>query len=157
MRLLQRHVKRPSTPLALDADFFDDCIRALSGPYRDAAMVLDETGRVLYCNPEGAALFGQGTEQLTGRQLSDFVLNSELDPWSPEKNMAYARFAGKRNQWREYCVLDSCGCGSRLEILLDEMTVELHQLMLLWVRRPAQPARVADPAEKLSTRAATQA
>ncbi len=74
-----------------------------------------------------------------------------------EKNMAYARFAGKRNQWREYCVLDSCGCGSRLEILLDEMTVELHQLMLLWVRRPAQPARVADPAEKLSTRAATQA
>ena len=141
MRFLHRIVNKPARRLALEADFFDDCIRAFSGPYRDAAMVLDETGRVLFCNREGAALFGQGTDYLIGRQLSDFVLNSELDPYSPDKNMAYARFAGKREQWREYCVIDHTGHGVRLEMLLDEMTVDLHQLMLLWVRRPGHSAR----------------
>lgn len=141
MQLLHLVVNKPARALALEAGFFDDCIQALSGPYRDAAMVLDETGRILFCNREGAALFGQGTDHITGRQLSDFVLNSELDPYAPDKNIAYARFAGKREQWREYCVLDHAGHGARLEMLLDEMTVDLHQLMLLWVRRPGQPAR----------------
>lgn len=129
---------------ALGADFFADCIRAFAGPQRDAALVLDERGKVLYCNPEGASIFGHAPDQLVGRPLSNFVLNSELNAWSPAGNLAYAKFAGKRNQWREYCVLDAHGRGARVEMLLDTMVVELQPLLLLWLRRPGQVRRTIE-------------
>ena len=91
---------------------------------------------MLFCNREGALIFGHAPDALHGRDISDFVLNLNLNAWSPGQNLAYARFAGTRNHWREYCVLDAEGHGSRVEMLIDLMMVELRPVLLVWLRRP---------------------
>ena len=138
MKFMRRAVAdRPVQRIAeLGNDFYADCVQAFAGPQRDAALVLDERGKVLYCNRAGASIFGHAPDTLHGRDISDFVLNLNLNAWSPGQNLAYARFAGTRNHWREYCVLDAEGHGSRVEMLLDLMMVELRPLLLVWLRRP---------------------
>ncbi|MFY9327343.1 MAG: PAS domain-containing protein [Georgfuchsia sp.] len=120
--------------------FYHDCLRALGGRTADAAMVLDDCGQVLYCNGEGAKILDSTPDTVAGKHIGEFVLNMRLNAWTPGSNVAYATFTGRRNQWREYCVLDSNGRGFPVELLLDVLVVNLRYLILLWVRKPARQA-----------------
>jgi PAS domain-containing protein len=125
--------------------FYHDCLKALGGAGEDAAMVLDDRGHVLFCNGEGATVFNSTPDNLAGKHLSEFVLNIRLNAWTPGSNVAYATFTGRRNQWREYCVLDPTGQGFPVELLLDVLVVNLRYLILLWVRTPARRAGSREP------------
>lgn len=126
--------------------FFQDCLAALGGAKEDAAMVLNDRGEVLFCNSKGATIFNSPPDRLTGKHLSDFVLNMRLNVWTPGSNVAYAAYTGRRNQWREYCALDPSGRGLPVELLLDVLVVNLRYLILLWARAPAQRAAFQGPA-----------
>lgn len=138
------------TETQLSDQFYHDCLAALGGAGQDAAMVLDDRGQVLFCNDKGATLFNRAPDKVEGKHLSEFVLNIRLNAWTPGSNVAYATFTGRRNQWREYCVLDSTGQGFSVELLLDVLVVNLRYLILLWVRTPARRAGSKElPASRL--------
>ena len=120
--------------------FYHDCLKALGGKGDDAAMVLDDRGEVLFCNGAGAKILDATSDSIAGKHIGEFVLNMRLNAWTPGSNVAYATFTGRRNQWREYCVLDSNGRGFPVELLLDVLVVNLRYLILLWVRKPARQA-----------------
>lgn len=126
--------------MPLSDQFYHDCLKALGGAREDAAMVLDDCGAVLFCNGEGATILDSTPEKLTGKHLSEFVHNIRLNAWTPGSNVAYASYTGRRNQWREYCVLGSMGQGISVELLLDVLVVNLRYLILLRVRTPARLA-----------------
>lgn len=130
--------KKQQPGAQLSNQFYQDCLAALGGAGEDAAMVLDDRGEVLFCNDEGATIFGSTPDKVAGRHLSEFVPNIRLNAWTPGNNVAYAAFSGRRNQWREYCVLDAKGQGFPVELLLDVLVVNLRYLILLWVRTPAK-------------------
>ena len=135
------NLKIRETGTQLSDKFYRDCLTALGGSRAEAAMVLDDRGQVLFCNGEGATAFNSTPCKLEGKHLSEFVLNIRLNAWAPGSNVAYATFTGRRNQWREYCVLDSKGQGLPIELLLDVLVVNLRYLILLWVRTPARRTR----------------
>lgn len=129
--------KRETGAAQLTGKFYQDCLAALGDGGKDAAMVLDDHGHVLFCNREGATIFDGTPDKLAGKHLSEFVVNIRLNAWAPGGNVAYATYIGRRNQWREYCVLDSTGRSFPVELLLDVLIVNLRYLILLWVRTPA--------------------
>ena len=132
------NLKNPGAKVQLSDRFYQECLTTLGGAAENSAMVLDDRGEVLFCNDEAAMIFNSTPEDLAGRHLNEFVLNIRLNAWSPASNVAYAAFSGSRNQWREYCVLDSHGEGFPVELELDVLTVNLRSLILLWVRTPAR-------------------
>jgi len=123
----------------LSDQFYLDCLNTLGDATEDAAMILDDHGEVLFCNCEGAAMLGKAPNQVAGSHISEFILNMRLNAWTPGSNVAYAAYTGSRDQWREYCVLDSAGRAFPVELLLDVLVVNLRYLILLWVRTPARP------------------
>jgi len=127
---------KQETEAHLSDQFYQDCLAALGGAREDAAMVLDDHGEVLFCNGTGAMIFSSTPEQLTGKHVSEFVLDARLNAGTPGSNVAYAAYTGRRNQWREYCVLDPAGRSFPVELLLDVLVVKLRYLILLWVRTP---------------------
>lgn len=116
--------------------FYVDCLAALEGESGDASMVLDERGHVVFCNSEGATIFGVEPEELMGRHIEKFIPDTHLRMWTPGNNVAYAAYTGKRSQWRKYCVLDARGWSFPVELLLDVLVVNLRYLILLWIRMP---------------------
>lgn len=120
--------------------FYLDCLKALSGVGEEAALVLDDSGQVLFCNDAGAAIFGRLPEGLAGKHISEFVPDTRLSTLSPGSNVAYAAYTGRRNQWREFCVLDATGHSFPVELLFDVLVVDLRYLIMLWVRMPARRA-----------------
>lgn len=144
------NLKAQETGIQLSSQFYQGCLAALGGAGEDAAMVLDDRGEVLFCNKEGAAIFGSSPAKLLGKHLSKFVLNIRLNAATPGSNVAYASFTGRRNQWREHCILDSTGRVYSLELLLNVLVVNLRYLILLWIRTPARLAGSRErPAERL--------
>lgn len=117
--------------------FYQDCLATFGSADEDATMVLDDYGKVLFCNPEAANIFGDELDDLLARHIKDFIPDVPLNPKAPGSNVANAAHAGGRNQWREYCVFNSRKETFPVELLLDVLVVDLRYLILLWVRIPA--------------------
>lgn len=115
-----------------------DCLQAHSGVGEDAAMVLDDSAEVLFCNNAAAVVFATTPRELTGRHISEFVLDTRLSRTSPGSNVAYAAYSGRRNEWREYCVCDADGKSFPQELLFDVAVVNLRYLIMLWIRMPSR-------------------
>lgn len=135
---------KQGTEAQLSDRFYHDCLKALGGMEEEAAMVLDDRGEVLFCNSNGAKILNSTPNMIAGKHISEFVLNMRLNAWTPGSNVAYATFTGRRNQWREYCILDSNRRGFPVELLLDVLVVNLRYLILLWVRQPVRQAGASE-------------
>ena len=120
----------------LSRAFYQDCLRTHERPADAAGMVLNVRGEVLYCSEAAAEIFGNAPEQLEGKPLSEFVLNTRLRRRTPGSNVAYATFSGRRNEWRECCIFDGRGLSVAMELLLDVLAANLGYLILLWIRPP---------------------
>lgn len=125
------------TEAQLSPAFYQDCLRTQERAADGAAMVLNVRGEVLYCSEEAAEIFGNAPDQLEGKPLGEFVLNTRLRRRTPGSNVAYATFSGRRNEWRECSILDGDGRGLTMELLLDVVAANPGYLILLWIRPPS--------------------
>lgn len=130
------------TSLQLSDRFYQDCLNALGSKGEDAAMVLNDRGEVIFCNLQGAKILNRSPDIITGKHISEMVLNTRLNALTPGSNVAYASFAGRRNQWREYSVLESNGESYPVELLMDVLVVDLQYLILLWARKSVKRAHL---------------
>lgn len=115
--------------------FYKHCVVALHAPNK-AAMVLDDCGKVLYCNDEASDLLNHQANDLIGLRMRDLVPELPLDAEAPESNVARVTNAGGKNRWLKYCILDATGASSSVEFMLDVLVVNLRHLILLGIRAP---------------------
>jgi hypothetical protein len=127
-----------------DLRLFQHCIAALGGSSDIAALVLDDRGRVVFCNAEASAMFGQFPRDLLGKGVHEFIRDIRLNQAAPASNVAYAAHMGRNNRWQPYDILDAQGKASEVELMLDVAVVDLHYLILLWARRPSSADGHAD-------------
>lgn len=117
--------------------FYQSCLARLGDTGENPAMVLDDTGKVLFCSQQAVDILGNGIDDLLERPIKDFIPAVPFNPNAPGSNIVNAAYAGRQNQWREYCIFNNSGKGTfSVELLFDALEVDLHYLILLWVRIP---------------------
>ena len=117
--------------------FYQDCLATLGGSSKDAAMVLDDSGKVLFCSQQAVNILGNEIDDLLDRSIKEFIPDVPFNPNAPGSNVVNAAYAGRKNQWREYFIFNNVGKKPfSVELLFDALEVDLHYLILLWVRIP---------------------
>ncbi|MES2237776.1 MAG: hypothetical protein V4500_08515 [Pseudomonadota bacterium] len=119
------------------SQFYQNCLARLGDTGKSPAMVLDDTGKVLFCSQQAADILGNGIDDLLERPVKDFIPAVPFNPNAPGSNIVNAAYAGRQNQWREYGIFNNYGKRTfSVELLFDALEVDLHYLILLWVRIP---------------------
>lgn len=120
------------------SQFYQDCLAQFGDTSKNPAMVLDDTGKVLFCSQHAADILGKGIDDLLKQPIKNFISDTPFNPNTPGSNVVNAAYAGRQNQWRKYCIFNnSMKQPFSVELLFDAFVVDLHYLILLWVRTPA--------------------
>ena len=96
----------------------------------DGILVLDERGRVEFCNRAGSALFGQPAEQLAGRDLHDLLnLRCAFAAWAHS-----SLGSGPASQQLETVSRDADGAPTPVEVSLGSWLAERGRYFSVTVR-----------------------
>ena len=119
----------------LPNEAYEDCLAALGSPRQEAVMLLNDRGRILFCNPEWESVGRCSADDIVGGNVRDFIPGLRLNPAAPGSNVAHATYSGRRNQWSRHDVLDGQGHRHDVELLLDVLMVDLNYLIVLRARK----------------------
>ncbi len=120
------------------SQFYQNCLARFGDTGKNPAMVLDDTGKVLFCSQQAADILGNEINDLLERPIKDYVPDMPFNSNAPGSNVVNAAYAGRQNQWREYGIFNNSGKETfSVELLFDVFEVDIRYLILLWVRIPA--------------------
>ena len=119
------------------SQFYQNCLARFGDTGKNPAMVLDDTGKVLFCSQQAADILGNEIDDLLEQSIKNFIPDTPFNPNAPGNNVVNAAYAGRQNQWREYCIFNNSRKKTfSVELLFDACEVDIHYLILLWVRIP---------------------
>lgn len=113
---------------------YRECIAALGSHGDEAAFVLDDHGKVVFCNRECADVLRRDAGEIVGRHIKSFIPAIPLHARRPGNNVATASHWGRHNRWQPCRALNPNGDDVRVELRLDVVVAGYRYLILAWAR-----------------------
>ncbi len=109
-----------------------------------AAMVLDRSGVVRYCNTAALRLFRTGGRALVGQHVTTRIPGLPFKSETPGYNVAYATLWAATAIWLRFSGVDSQGRSLNVHVSLNKFELEGHHQILL-ILRPAAESQLRIP------------
>lgn len=105
-----------------------------------ATLIVDDLGIIRGCGAAAEDIFGACQSRLRGRKVSGFVADLAREGSSPGDNARFLAHLSTDSAWRRFEATDAGGRGFAVEINVSRRMADGHELFVLNLRRPGEPA-----------------